>query len=71
MGDSGPALEAMNKMFYHPEAYKILPYKNSYTQDGSIQYTGFFIPSYTMWFGDDEGNKGFDERGVVYEEMAK
>ena len=24
-----------------------------------------------MWFGDDEGNVGFDERGVVDEEMAK
>ena len=70
-GDSGPALEALNKMFYNPEAYKILPYKNYYTQDGSVQYTGFFIPAYTMWFGDDEGNKGFDERGVVNEDLAK
>lgn len=24
-----------------------------------------------MWFGDDDGNVGFDERGIVNEEMAK
>ena len=58
-------------MFYNPEGFKILPYKNTYGQDGQVQYTGYFIPSYTMWFGDDEGNVGFDERGVVDEEMAK
>ena len=70
-GESGAALAAMNKMFYNPESYKILPYKNCYGQDGQPQYTGYFIPAYTMWFGDDEGNIGFDNRGVVYEEKAK
>ena len=58
-------------MFYNPKGYKILPYKNTYGQDGQVQYTGYFIPAYTMWFGDDEGNVGFDERGVVDEERAK
>jgi hypothetical protein len=24
-----------------------------------------------MWFGDEEGHVGFDERGVVDEEMAR
>ena len=70
-GDSGPALAAMNKMFYNPEAYKILPYKNTYGQSGDVQFTGFFIPAYSMWFGDDKGTKGFDSRGVVNEEAAK
>lgn len=70
-GDSGPALEALNKMFYNPKAFKILPYKNNYGQDGQVQYTGFFIPAYSMWFGDDEGNIGFDHRGVVDEDRAK
>lgn len=58
-------------MFYNPKGYKILPYKNTYGQDGQVQYTGYFIPAYTMWFGDDEGNVGFDSRGVVDEERAK
>lgn len=58
-------------MFYNPKGYKILPYKNTYGQDQQVQYTGYFIPAYTMWFGDDEGNVGFDNRGVVYEELAR
>lgn len=70
-GDAGPALEGLKKMFYNPEGYKILPYKNCYGKDKSVQYTGYFIPSYTMWFGDEEGNPGFDDRGVVFEDRAK
>lgn len=70
-GDTGESLAALNKMFYDPEGYKILPYKNTYGRDQQVQYTGYFIPAYTMWFGDDDGNIGFDERGVVDEEMAK
>lgn len=70
-GESGPALAGLNKMFNNPEAYKILPYKHNYSQDGQTAYTGYFIPAYTMWFGDDEGNLGFDSRGVVYEDKAK
>jgi hypothetical protein len=38
-------------MFFNPEMYNILPYKNNYTLDGSTVYTAFFIPAYTMWFG--------------------
>ena len=70
-GDEGPALAGLKKMFYNPESYKILPYKNTYGQDKQVQFTGYFIPAYTMWFGDDEGHMGFDERGVVNEEMAR
>lgn len=57
-------------MFYNPEEYQILPYKNTYGQDQQVQYTGYFIPSYTMWFGTEDV-KGFDDRGVVYEDLAK
>ena len=70
-GENGAALAAMKKMFFNPETYKILPYKNTYSQNEQVQYTGFFIPAYTMWFGDDDGNLGFDSRGVVYEDKAK
>lgn len=69
-GDSGPQLAGLNQIFYHPEEFSILPYKHNYTQDGSTQLTGFFIPSYEMWFGDEK-NPGFDSRGVVDKERAK
>ena len=32
-GDTGESLAALNKMFYDPEGYKILPYKNTYGRD--------------------------------------
>jgi len=50
-GDSGPALAGLKKMFYNPEEYHILPYRNKYMRDGSVAFTGYFIPSFTMWFG--------------------
>lgn len=69
-GDSGPQLAGLNKIFYHPEQFSVLPYKHTYSQDGSVQFTGFFVPSYEMWFGE-ENNPGFDSRGVVDKERAK
>lgn len=69
-GDQGPQLAGLNKIFNNPEEYSVLPYKNTYAQDGSVQYTGFFIPSYEMWFGE-EGKPGFDSRGVVDKKRAK
>lgn len=57
-------------MFYNPDMYDMLPYKHNYTLDGSVAYTGFFIPAYTMWFGAN-GVKGYDHRGVVDEVKAK
>lgn len=69
-GDQGPQLAGLKRIFYNPEEFSVLPYRNRYTQSGEVQYTGFFIPSYEMWFGDAQ-NPGFDSRGVVYHERAK
>lgn len=69
-GDQGPQLEGLSKMFYNPEDYDILPYKNYYSRTGELAYTGFFIPSYEMWFGP-LSNPGFDHRGVVDTKRAK
>ena len=69
-GDKGPNLAGLKDMFYNPEEYLILPYRHNYTPDGSYVFTGYFIPSYTMWFGTPN-NPGFDSRGVVDEERAK
>lgn len=70
MGDQGPQLAGLNKIFYNPEEYQVLPYKNTYQANGQVAYTGFFIPSYEMWFGS-KGNPGFDLRGVVDTDRAK
>lgn len=69
-GDEGPQLEGLKKMFYSPKAFQILPYKNRYGLNGEDQFTGFFIPSYEMWFGPDD-NPGYDHRGVVDSARAK
>lgn len=70
LGDSGAPLAGLAKMFYEPEQFSILPYKNNYTDSGEYVYTSFFIPAYTMWFGTNN-IKGYDERGVVDEDAAK
>lgn len=67
----GEALAGLNKMFHNPEQFNILPYLNPYMQSGQPQLTGYFIPSFTMWFGPDPAHPGYDERGVVDEERAK
>lgn len=61
-GDSdNSALEGLAKMFNNPEAYNVLPYKNNYSEDGSVQYTGYFIPAYNLML-----KSGFtDHRGVT------
>lgn len=69
-GDQGAQLAGLNKIFYHPEEFQVLPYKNTYQANGQVAYTGFFIPSYEMWFGT-KNNPGFDKRGVVDTERAK
>ena len=69
-GDQGAQLEGLSRMFNNPQEYDILPYKNYYSRTGELAYTGFFIPSYEMWFGP-LSNPGFDSRGVVDKERAK
>lgn len=71
-GEQGPKLAGLKTMFYNPKGYLILPFFNTSTASGDPQLTGYFIPSYQMWFGSDDGTiKGYDERGVVNEEAAK
>jgi hypothetical protein len=45
-GDSGANLEGLKDIYYHPEAYDVLPYKHRYTQTGEEALTGFFIPAF-------------------------
>ena len=54
-------------MFNDPEAFNVLPYKNNYSEDGSVQYTGFFLPAYSMML-----KAGYvDHRGVTDRQKAK
>jgi len=69
-GDKGAQIAGLKTMFFNPEEYDILPYKNKYTKDGSIGITGYFIPSCSLWFGE-KSSPGYDSRGVVYEDKAK
>lgn len=66
-GDQGPALTGLSEIFSDPKANNVLPYRNFYSSDGTVQYTGFFIPAYTFMLGSDYT----DHRGVTNIEKAK
>lgn len=59
-GDIGAALEGLKKIYYNPKSYKVLPFRHSWTQDGAIAETGFFIP----YFLQSLNPKYMDSRGV-------
>ena len=67
-GDSdASALEGLSKMFNNPKEYNVLPYKNNYSEDGEVQYTGYFIPAFNIML-----KKGFyDNRGVTDRKKAR
>lgn len=60
-GDSGAQLEGLARMFNNPLGYNVLPYKNQYTRDGKIAYTGFFIPAHEFALKPEF----LDKRGVT------
>jgi hypothetical protein len=43
-GDTKESLDGLQRMFYHPEVYGILPHRHRYTQNGAEVLTSFFIP---------------------------
>lgn len=44
----GAPLEGLKKIYYHPKAFKVLPYRHNYTQTGEYELTGFFIPYFVQ-----------------------
>lgn len=66
-GDMGSPLEGLKKIYYHPRAFKVLPYRHNYTQDGSVIESGFFIP----YFVQSLNPKFMDNRGVCNIEEYK
>lgn len=59
-GDFGPPLEGLKKIYYNPRAFKILPFRHNWTQDGTTIESGFFLP----YFLQSLNPKYMDSRGV-------
>lgn len=74
-GDMGPALAGLAKMFEDPLSAGVLPYKNFYSDDGTAQYTGFFIPAYEFMmrpgYVDNRGVTDTKRAKAFYEEQRK
>ena len=66
-GDMGAPLEGLKKIYYHPQAFKVLPYRHNYTQTGEYELTGFFIP----YFVQALDPQYMDNRGVCNIEKYK
>lgn len=59
-GDFGPPLEGLKKIYYNPKAFKILPFRHNWTQDGTTIESGFFLP----YFLQSLNPEYMDSRGV-------
>ena len=59
-GDFGPTLEGLKKIYYNPKAFKILPFRHKWTQDGTTIESGFFLP----YFLQSLNPEYMDSRGV-------
>lgn len=73
-GDSGPAVEGINKLANNPEVFNILPHYHNYTPDGRYILSSMFIPAYRNAMFDDEMDKNIeyiDKRGWCNLERAK
>ena len=60
LGDFGPPLEGLKKIYYNPRAFKILPFRHKWTQDGTTIESGFFLP----YFLQSLNPEYMDSRGV-------
>jgi len=45
-GDEGAQLAGLNKVYYHPSDFLVLPFHHNYTESGDWVDTGFFMPAY-------------------------
>ena len=71
-GTEGADFEAMEEIFYNPEAYDCMAYENIWDEGSMGTTCGYFIPIYTNLDGfiDDEGNSQKQE-AIDYEENAR
>lgn len=66
-GDMGAPLAGLKAIYEKPRAYKVLPFRHNWTQDGTIVETGFFIP----YFLQSLKSEFMDSRGVCNIEKYK
>lgn len=59
-GDFGPPLKGLKTIYYNPKAFKILPFRHNWTQDGTTIESGFFLP----YFLQSLNPEYMDSRGV-------
>lgn len=59
-GDFGSPLKGLKKIYYNPKAFKILPFRHKWTQDGTTIESGFFLP----YFLQSLNPEYMDSRGV-------
>ena len=45
-GDSGPNLAGLNKVYYNPRMFQVLPFYHNYTESGDWVETAYFMPAY-------------------------
>lgn len=73
-GDSGPAVDGINKLANNPNVFNILPHRHNYTPDGRYILSSMFIPAYrnAMFDGEEDiGIEYIDNRGWCNLEKAK
>lgn len=57
-GDEGSHFETLKDMFYNPDGYNCLSFKNIWDESAATKECGFFIPQYTnLDFRDADGNR--------------
>lgn len=58
-GDEGPALAGLNKVYYNPSDFLVLPFHHNYTETGEWVDTAYFMPAYiTMNKKEYVGSRG-------------
>lgn len=72
-GDEGAQLAGLNKVYYHPWDFKVLPFHHNYTEDGTWVETGYFMPAYiTMNKKEYVGSRGeylLEKQKAYYNEI--
>lgn len=59
LGDEGPALAGLNKVYYNPSDFLVLPFHHNYTETGEWVNTAYFMPAYiTMNKKEYVGSRG-------------
>lgn len=66
-GGDDMALEGLSTIFQNPEAFNVLSYKHTDTEDGKPQLTAFFLPAHKFSLKEEY----LDSRGVTDSERFK